>query len=67
LSRGEKLATLRTLLARAGLRRQVALVAIPGPEVALGRPLREQAPGGRAGDRRREERGGINVALLASG
>ena len=43
-ARGDKLATLRTLLDRAGLLSQVALSPIQVHDVALCRPLPEQAP-----------------------
>src|SRR5215510_8742332 len=43
-ARGYKLATLRTLLDSAGLLTQVALSAIQVHDVALCRPLLEQAP-----------------------
>jgi hypothetical protein len=64
-SRGYKLATLRTLLDRAGLLSQVALSAIQGHEMAVGRPLLEQAPVLRAGDLLLEERGCIDGVTLA--
>ena len=48
-SRGDKLATLRTLLDSAGLLSQVAMSAIQVHDVALCRPLLEQAPVLRAG------------------
>ncbi len=57
LSRGYKLATLRTLLDSAGLLTQVALSAIQIHDVALCRPLLEQAPVLRAGDLLLEDRG----------
>jgi hypothetical protein len=65
-SRGYKLATLRTLLDSAGLLTQVALSAIQVHEMALCRPLLEQAPGLRAGDLLREDRGCIDGATLSA-
>jgi hypothetical protein len=65
LSRGYKLATLRTLLDSAGLLTQVALSAIQVHDVALCRPLLEQAPVLRAGDLLLEDRGFIDGALLS--
>jgi hypothetical protein len=65
-SRGYKLATLRTLLDSAGLLSQVALSAIQMHDVALCRPLLEQAPVLRAGDLLLEDRGFIDGALLAA-
>ena len=56
-ARGYKLATLRTLLDSAGLLSQGAMSAIQVHDVALGRPLLEQAPVLRAGDLLLEERG----------
>src|SRR5512145_2028310 len=50
LSRGYKLATLRTLLDSAGLLTQVALSAIQVHDLALCRPLLDAAPVLRAGD-----------------
>src|SRR5216683_1545576 len=50
LSRGYKLATLRTLLDSAGLLTQVALSAIQVHDVAMCRPLLAEAPVLRAGD-----------------
>jgi hypothetical protein len=64
-ARGYKLATLRTLLDSAGLLSQVALAAIQVHDVALGRPLLEQAPVLRAGDLLLEDRGFIDGALLS--
>ena len=63
-SRGDKLATLRTLLDRAGLLSQVALSAIQVHDVALCRPLLEMAPVLRAGDLLLEDRGFIDGATL---
>jgi hypothetical protein len=65
-SRGYKLATLRTLLDSAGLLSQVALSAIQMHDVALCRPLLEQAPVLRAGDLLLEDRGCIDGALFAA-
>jgi len=65
LSRGDKLAPLRTLLDSAGLRTQGALLAIQGHDVALCRPWLEQAPVLRAGDRLWEDRGCLDGALLS--
>src|SRR6266487_2205665 len=64
-ARGYKLATLRTLLDSAGLLSQVALSAIQVHDVALCRPLLEQAPVLRAGDLLLEDRGFIDGALLS--
>jgi hypothetical protein len=64
-ARGYKLATLRTLLDRAGLLSQVALSPIPVHDVALGRPLLEQAPVWRAGDLLLEDRGLLDGATLS--
>jgi hypothetical protein len=64
-SRGYKLATLRTLLDSAGLLSQVALSAIQVHDVALCRPLLEQAPVLRAGDLLLEDRGFIDGATLS--
>jgi hypothetical protein len=55
--RGYTLATWRTLRDRAGLLTQVALAALQGHEMALGRPWLEEAPGWRAGELLRAERG----------
>jgi len=66
LSRGYKLATLRTLLDSAGLLTQVALSAIQVHDVALCRPLLEQAPVLRAGDLLLEDRGFLDGATLAA-
>ncbi len=57
LSRGDKLAPLRTLLDSAGLLTHVALSAIQVHDMALCRPLLEAAPVLRAGDLLLEERG----------
>jgi hypothetical protein len=65
LSRGYKLATLRTLLDSAGLLTQVALSAIQVHDVTLCRPLLEQAPVLRAGDLLLEDRGFLDGATLA--
>jgi hypothetical protein len=65
LSRGYKLATLRTLLDSAGLLSQVALSAIQVHDVALCRPLLEQAPVLRAGDLLLEDRGFIDGATVS--
>ena len=43
-SRGYKFATLRTLLDSAGLLTQVAMSAIQGHDMAVCRPLLEEAP-----------------------
>ena len=56
-ARGYKLATLRTLLDRVDLLSQVALAPIQVHDVALWRPLLEQAPVLRAGDLLLEDRG----------
>jgi len=50
---------------RAGLLSQVALSPIQGHDVALWRPLLEQAPVLRAGDLRREDRGLLDGATLS--
>lgn len=65
LSRGYKLATLRTLLDRAGLLSQVALSAIQVHDVTLCRPLLMQAPVLRAGDLLLEDRGFVDGGTLA--
>jgi hypothetical protein len=57
LSRGYKLATVRTLLDSAGLLSQMALSAIQVHDMALCRPLLEEAPVLRAGDLLLEDRG----------
>ena len=64
-ARGYKLATLRTLLDSAGLLSQVALAAIQVHDVALCRPLLEQASVLRAGDLLLEDRGFIDGAMLS--
>ena len=64
-ARGYKLATLRTLLDSAGLLSQVALAAIQVHDVALCRPLLEQAPVLRAGDLLLEDRGFIDGTMLS--
>jgi len=64
-SRGYKLATLRTLLDSAGLLTHVALSAIQGHDVALCRPLLEQASVLRPGDLLLEDRGFIDGATLS--
>jgi hypothetical protein len=65
-ARGYKLATLRTLLDSAGLLTQVALSAIQVHDVALCRPLLEQAPVLRPGDLLLEDRGLIDGATLSA-
>lgn len=65
LSRGYKLATLRTLLDSAGLLTHVALSAIQVHDMALCRPLLEEAPVLRAGDMLLEDRGFIDGATLS--
>ena len=62
-SRGYKLATLRTLLDSAGLLSQGAMSAIQVHDVALCRPLLEQAPVLRAGDLLLEDRGFLDGAM----
>ena len=64
-ARGYKLATLRTLLDRAGLLSQVALSPIQVHDVALCRPVLEQAPVLRAGDLLLEDRGFLDGAPLS--
>jgi Transposase DDE domain len=64
-ARGYKLATLRTLLDHAGLLSQVALSPIQVHDVALCRPLLEQASVLRAGDLLLEDRGFIDGATLS--
>ena len=64
-ARGYKLATLRTLLDSAGLLSQVALSAIQVHDVALCRPLLEQAPVLRAGDLLLEDRGFLDGATVS--
>ena len=66
-ARGYKLATLRTLLDRAGLLTQVAMSAIQVHDLALCRPLLAAAPVLRAGDLLLEDRGlldGVTVSDL---
>jgi DDE family transposase len=65
LTRGYKLATLRTLLDSAGLLTQVALSAIQVHDMALCRPLLAEAPVLRAGDLLLEERGFLDGATLS--
>ena len=65
-SRGYKLATLRTLLDRAGLLTQMAMSAIQVHDIALCRPLLEEAPVLRAGDLLLEDRGFIDGATLSA-
>jgi hypothetical protein len=65
-ARGYKRATLRPLLASAGLLTQVALAAIQGHDVTWCRPLLEQAPVLRPGDVLLEERGCIAGATLSA-
>jgi hypothetical protein len=64
-SRGYKLATLRTLLDSAGLLTQVVLSAVQVHDVALCRPLLEQAPVLRVGDLLLEDRGFIDGATIS--
>jgi len=64
-ARGDKLATLRTLLDSAGLLSQVAISAIQVHDVALCRPLLERAPVLRAGDLLLEDRGFLDGATLS--
>jgi hypothetical protein len=64
-SRGYQLATVRTLLDSAGLLTQVALAALHGHDMALCRPLLEEAPGLRAGDLRLEARGFLDGATFS--
>ena len=66
LSRGYKLATLRTLLDRAGVLTQVALSAIQVHDMALCRPLLEAAPVLRAGDLLLEDRGFLDGATVSA-
>ena len=65
-ARGYKLATLRTLLDSAGLLTHVALSPIQVHDVALCRPLLEQAAVLRPGDLLLEDRGFIDGATLAA-
>jgi hypothetical protein len=64
-ARGDKLATLRTLLDRAGLLTPVALAAIQGHALAVCRPWLAQAGVWRSGDRLLEERGLLEGATLS--
>jgi Transposase DDE domain len=64
-SRGYKLATLRTLLDRAGLLTQMAMSAIQVHDMALCRPVLAEAPVLRAGDLLLEDRGFIDGATLS--
>jgi hypothetical protein len=64
-SRGYKLATLRTLLDSAGLLTHVALSAIQVHDMALWRPLLEQARVLRPGDLLLEDRGFLDGATLS--
>src|SRR5947209_7788707 len=64
-SRGYKLATLRTLLDRTGLLTQMAMSAIQVHDMALCRPLLEEAPVLRAGDLLLEDRGFIDVSTVS--
>jgi len=65
LSRGYKLATLRTLLDSAGLLTQVAMSAIQAHDMALCRPLLAEAPVLRAGDLLLEDRGFLDGATVS--
>jgi hypothetical protein len=65
LSRGYKLATLRTLLDSAGLLTQVAMSAIQVHDMALCRPLLTAAPVLRAGDLLLEDRGFLDGATVS--
>ena len=65
-SRGYKLATLRTLLDRAGLLTPMAMSAIQVHDIALCRPLLEEAPVLRAGDLLLEDRGFLDRATLSA-
>ena len=65
LSRGYKLATLRTLLDSAGVLTQVALSAIQVHDMALCRPVLEAAPVLRAGDLLLEDRGFLDGATVS--
>jgi hypothetical protein len=65
-SRGYKLATLRTLLASAGLLTQVAMAALQVHDRALCRPVLAEAPVLRAGDLLLEDRGFIDGVTLAT-
>jgi hypothetical protein len=65
LARGDKLATLRTLLDSAGLLTQVALSAIQGHDMALCRPLLAAALVVRAGALLLEARGFLDGATVS--
>jgi hypothetical protein len=65
LSRGYKLATLRTLLDSAGVLTHVALSAIQVHDMALCRPVLEAAPVLRAGDLLLEDRGFLDGATVS--
>ena len=65
LSRGYKLAPVRTLLDSAGLLTQVALSAIHVHDLALCRPLLAEAPVLRAGDLLLEDRGFLDGATVS--
>ena len=65
LSRGYKLATLRTLLDSAGLLTQVAMSALQVHDMALCRPLLAEAPVLRAGDLLLEDRGFLDGATVS--
>jgi hypothetical protein len=65
-ARGDTLATLRTLLDSVGLLTQGALSAIQGHEVALCRPVLEQAAVLRPGARLLEDRGFLAGATLSA-
>jgi hypothetical protein len=65
LSRGYKLATLRTLLDSAGLLTQGAMSAIQVHDMALCRPLLTAAPVLRAGDLLLEDRGFLDGATVS--
>src|SRR5215470_4445440 len=66
LARGYKLATVRTVLDSAGLLTQMAMSAIQVHDMALCRPLLEEAPVLRAGDLLLEDRGFIDGATLSA-
>ena len=65
-ARGYKLATLRTLLDRTGLLTQMAMSAIQVHDMALCRPLLEEAPVLRAGALLLADRGCIDGATLSA-
>src|SRR5438445_563466 len=65
LSRGYKLATLRTLLDSAGLLTPVALSAIQVHDMAVCRPLLAEAPVWHAGDLLLEDRGFLDGATVS--